>query len=157
MRFSVNIDVPFASRELLRLLRCEGGLPTDGARGGAALLTQPDRYGTVLAFRSDVEMRHGHRTRKSVTGDRPGDDPRARVIGKISLSCGRGLDGRHLLRAGNLYGEGYGRSLRQSWLPPSTVEQRTWRISYEPSRLVKSDPISDTAKFGRATCADADS
>ena len=61
-----------------------------------------------------TKMRHGYRARKSLTGDRPGDDPRARVIGEIGFSCGRGLDRRHLLRAGKLYGEGYGCGLRLS-------------------------------------------
>ena len=53
MRFSVNIDVPFAGLELLCLFRSEGGLPGDRARGGAALLAQPDRNGTILALCGD--------------------------------------------------------------------------------------------------------
>ena len=81
MRFRVNIDVPFPGHELLGLFRSEGGLPANRARGGTALLAQPDCHGTILARLGDMEMRHGYGTRKPLTGDRPGHDPRARVIG----------------------------------------------------------------------------
>jgi hypothetical protein len=93
MRFRVNIDIQFTGRELLCLFRGQRGLPADGARGRAALLAQPDHYWAILALCGrSVDMRHGHRTRKPVIGNRPGDDPGARVIAELGRSRAWGLD-----------------------------------------------------------------
>jgi hypothetical protein len=46
--------------------------------------------------------------------------------------------------------------LEYTWLPPSIVEYHTWPTSYEPSRWVKSEPISYTELSLGAPCVDAE-
>ena len=59
-------------------------------------------------------MRHGNRARQAGIGDRPGDDPRARVIGDVGRAAALGLHRRHLLGAAQRHLERFGRGLRQT-------------------------------------------